>query len=168
MAWVAVHPDLTQEVQVPEEEGAPLFTVGFWPPREAERFKMTWADMQRTELDPVDQQDAYLKAVNINYEVARDMVRFGVRGWSGMRGADGKEMAPEFDAEGRLSEASLDLLYVNNLLAALSIKAFLFNVLSEDEKKKASLQSGSVTSSSDTDAESVITATKETEHREAS
>ena len=164
MAWVAVHPDNTTEVQVPEGKG-PWFTVGFWPPREAERFNMMLEKIQKPleELDPVRDQDEYMKAVGLNYDTFRNMVAYGVRDWRDMVDVEGEPFLPHFEEaveiDGRphkaLSDASIDDLYVNRLLVAVALKCWLFNTLTQEEKKTSGLQLQSSSSTLPTSAPSV-------------
>lgn len=168
MAFKAVHPDNTDTVRLPDgadEADQAEFTVGFWPPREAERFHAMLDEMRKPsqELNPVTEQDDYLKAIGLNYEVACDMVRFGVRGWSGLEDADGKAIAPDVGSvtiDGRvhpiLGDGSIHMLYVNRLVAVLAMRCWVFNALTPAQKKTLMSPSDSLSSTTPTDAESAI------------
>ena len=169
MAWTAVHPDSTTKVRLPEgapEDEQAIFEVGFWPPRESERFKVLLDKIQKPleDLDPITDQDKYLAAIGLGYERARDMVAFGVRGWDGITYQDGRPLAPGLERvtiDGRehkkLCDDSLHLLYVNNLLGVLSLKCFLYNILDEEQKKTSGLRLPSSSLTASTDASSVTT-----------
>lgn len=160
MAWKAVHPDLTEEVT--PIEGGPSFTVGFWPPREAERLNVLLSDLKQPgEISPHDDYDAYIKSIGLTLEAVWDMAKYGVRGWSGFG-----DFAPAFEEieSGRfkhkaLADASVRLLYVNKLLIAVATKCWLFNSLTEEQRGKSDWRSGSSTTSPSTNAAGAAPAT---------
>lgn len=157
MAWRAVSPDLTEEARLPDEEGAPSFTVGFWPPRESERFGALLVKLRKPAdgLDPVKDYEAYAREIGLTFDVYRDMAKFGVRGWSGLDLPPAKTETVKIYGVDHvvLSDESLHWLGVQRLLGVVALRAFAFNVLSEAQKKTSNSPSDSPSSTSHTDAE---------------
>lgn len=151
MAWRAVHPRSTKEVQCPAgEDGAPRFEIGFWPPAVAERL-----DVRMTELRK--------QSKNADAAVVCEMVKYGVRGWSGMVGDDEREILDgvvEEEIDGRkhpvLIPECIELLRVNRLLELLAVECFEFNTLSDRKKRPSSSPSNSAPLIRPTGAGSVV------------
>ncbi len=142
MAWLAVHPDSTLKQRISDAPDAPEFEFGFWPPREGEAL----ARVER--VTPENE-----------FDVGWKMVRYGVRGWTGLVDEDGKPIEPkleEVEIDGRkhrvLVDESMRLLIANRLIFTLSEMAYAMNVLTPDAKKKSGLRLPSASSTSPTDA----------------
>lgn len=151
MTWLAASDDSTGEQRIPDTEGAPTFTLGFWPPRYENRFSSRVAAAMKTEADMTDE------SLDKSYALSCDMARYCVRGWTGIVGPDGKEISPKFREEkidGEkfkvLDDASLKVLSRARLLGAVAKKSYFFNILSEEEKKTFGLRWPSRTSTSGT------------------
>ena len=163
MAWKAVHPGLTEKLRIPDEDGAPTFELGFWPPLEAEKMKVVRERINRSaaNVDPVKDFDRMLAESGIGLESYRSMCRLGVRGWTGF--GDFEPQTEEVVVDGRrhvaLKDDSLHLLYVNHLLVAVGLKCFLFNILTEDAKGNLDWRYGSSTTSRSIDAAGAAPAT---------
>lgn len=160
MAWTAVHPQNTTTERVPDVEGAPTFTFGFWPPLEAERFHTIIRRNAGKQDDGAVGSEEFERAIANQHEHTNRMVAFGVRGWSGFL-VDGVEVpcsTEEVEVDGvkvvRLTKTSLDFLYANKLRGELALKCYLFNTLSEDQKKTSGLRLNSASSTTLTDAPS--------------
>lgn len=166
MSWQAVHPDTTEWIT--PFQGAPEFEIGFWPPREAERFgllsnKLHEAKEHVGKFENLHDQDAFARAIGLDLELTWDMVRWGVRDWRGIVDPDGEEIRPEFDTvevdgrqHKRLSEESVRMLYHSRLVGALFTKVWLWNVLTPAEKKTSGLRLESLISMFITDAKSAL------------
>ena len=161
MAWKAVHPSLTEEVRIPED--GPTFTIGFWPPREAERLRVVWARLKKPdeELDPIKDFDRLVEKGNVGLDLYRAMCRWGVRGWTGF--GDVSCSTEEIEIDGRkhpsLTPEGLDAMYVNQLLVAVGLRCMAFNFLTEDQRGKLDWRSGSSTTSHSTNAAGAAPAT---------
>src|SRR5689334_17633907 len=84
MTWRAVHPSITEERKIPADDpSAPTFTLGFWPPLEAEKTKLYVGALRNSTDAPADPELAAKKA-NQDLQAFWAMARFGVRGWSGI------------------------------------------------------------------------------------
>src|SRR5688500_12128733 len=93
MTWRAVHPSLTKELRVPEDDpDAPTFTIGFWPPLEAEKAKLYISKLRRQQADQGDSAEDLLRRARVDLHAFRDMARFGVRNWTGLA-----ELAPSIE-----------------------------------------------------------------------
>lgn len=159
--WLGIDPDLTKDVRVPEEDGAPTFTIGFWPPLVAERLNLAMVRIRKIqgddeeEIDLVKDFDKALQRSGVSIEAYQDMCRYGVRGWTG--GVIEAELETEKIA-GRehqvLSHRSVEVLYKGGLLLAVGLEAMRMNVLGETEKKRSDSPSSSATSTSPTPAPS--------------
>ena len=153
--WLAVHPDMTADARVPDEEGAPTFSIGFWPPRESERLGVLLTRLRkpRADADP-DDLDALVKESGLSLDAFRDMARYGVRGWTGFGSVVSSVEEVEIDGRKhkRLTADAVNALYVNRLLIPVALKAMAFNVLSEAEKKTSGSPFGSSTKSPGTSA----------------
>ena len=153
MSWSAVHPDMTTEVRIPDEDGAPVFTLGFWPPLVAERLGALIAFVRKPrDLDPIADLPAFVKASGLELAAFQDMVRYGVRGWTGWGDLKAVLVPETFDGREhkRLTEDGVVALHANKLLVAVALKAMLFNILTEEEKKTSDWQSGRSSRSRDT------------------
>lgn len=144
MAWLAVHPSNTSKVRVPDEDGAPTFEVGFWPPRVSERLKVWWQKLRSPgkELDPVADFEELLERTGLHFDAASEMVKYSVRSWEGFGDVKCSTLVEKIDGMDHvvLSPESMFALHANQLTVALSLKALLFNVMSEDQKKTSGLQ----------------------------
>lgn len=143
MAWIATHPDNTKDVRVPDEEGAPVFTVGYFPPAVSERIGAKWQKARKPDktLDQIEDMDEVVRQVALDYAVIREMARYGVRGWKVEEGGIGPKLDTE-RIDGRdhpvLSDESVEVLYRNKLLLAVAMEAMAFNVLPEEKKSTSS------------------------------
>lgn len=134
-----VDPDNTRETRIPDEDGAPTFTLGFWPPRESDRLQVAIARMSKMgDADPVADMNEAVKRSGIALDTFMDMVRYGCRGWSGIAFQSG---TVEVEIHGRkhkaLDQRSLDALYANRLLVAVALECMRFNALTDEEKKRS-------------------------------
>ena len=152
MTWRAVHPSLTEDRRVPTDDPtAPTFTLGFWPPIEAERAKIYVSRARRARpIDELEDAGEIVKRATTDLEAFRTMARFGVRGWSGLGALACSTVV--VTTEGReqvvLSEEALDTLYHSGLLLAVALECWTFNNVTEAEKKTSSSPSNSSTSKS--------------------
>lgn len=161
MTWRAVHPSLTKEVRVPEDDpSAPTFTVGFWPPLESEKAKLYVSKLRRLQPGPSETTEELLHRAQVDLHAFRDMVRFGVRGWSGL--GDLSCMTETVEIDGRrhvaLTQESIDVLYHSSLLLPVALACWQFNSLTETEKKTSDSRSSSPVSTSGMPAPGVISA----------
>lgn len=160
MTWRAVHPSLTQEVRVPDDDpSAPTFTIGFWPPLEAEKAKLYVSSLRRTQaLGDAESGEVILRKARVDLHAFRDMARFGIRGWSGL--GDLACATEKIEIDGRLSialtEESCDILYHGGLLLPVALACWRFNNLTEAEKKTSRSPSNSPFSMSGTPAIDVM------------
>lgn len=175
MPWIAAHPDNTMTIRLPEEaprEEQGEFTLGYWPPRLAEKFSRTLSELSDPDrkLDPVEDQKQYLESINLDFDLAMEMVAYGVRGWDGVEDASGNPIVPgrvERTFDGRkfeaLDEGSLEFLYTNRMIGVLALKCQLFNYLTDEEKKRSALQSGLSSSTRPTNAKGAEASPTQTE-----
>lgn len=128
MALRFIDPDTTGEVEV----AGVKFTVGFWPPRESERFAGQIEQLRKA-ADPASPE-----AMMLALDVHRGMVQYGVRGWTGWEGAPEAVIAEE-TIHGRkhkkLDDRLLDGLSLNGALEALALECLRWNNLTTQEKK---------------------------------
>lgn len=133
-----VDPDATTTAEV----GGVTFTIGFWPPREAERIG---ALVRRSRKLGEDSAEGYDSA----FEANRIAVQFGVRGWAKWEG--GPDAAKELGSETihgrahpRLSDKATDALYhvPGGAFWSLAVAAFRWNSLQDEEKKRSDSPSG--------------------------
>lgn len=165
MAWKAVHPDLTEDVRIPDEEGAPTFTLGFWPPREAVRLSVlakAWIQrQQRTQaLDPEKDQEELLRCSEEDRKLFTEASRWSVRGWSGL---EIPCATTQETIEGRqhaaLAPAALAVLFHSHVIRDVGLAAINYNVLSGETRGKSERRSGSSSTSPDTSAAGAAPAT---------
>lgn len=161
MAWAAAHPSAFETLRIPDDEGAPSFDIGFWPPREAERLAVLMSKMRKParDIDNITDNAELIALCGLSFEVFRDMVRFGCRGWTGFKTAKGETIPSEteqVEIDGRkhtvLTNECLHILGVNKLTVAVGGKCMAFNMLSEAQKKTSAWRSDSPSSQSPTDA----------------
>ena len=148
MAWLAVHPSNTMRERLTDDPESPEFTFGFWPPRESERLSGV----------PFGSGDVY--------DGGRDMIRYGVRGWTGYVDEEGRPIEPKMGTatiDGKehpvLLDESIDFLIANCVHVLVAQMAYRFNTLTPAQKKTSGLRLRLATSTAPTDAES---AAKET------
>ena len=165
MPWKAAHPASTTTANLPEDADAKdqaTFTIGFWPPFIAEKLNVLRAEITKPgpDLHPIRDANAFAEATGLSIAWYRTMVKYGLRDWKGVE-IDGKEVKIDTKTEeidGRkhtaVSEEHIDVLYHGSLLVALGMKCWVYNVLSEVQKKEFDLQSASPSSKSPTSAKS--------------
>ena len=125
MALRFIDPDATTTVEI---DGV-TFTIGYWPPREAEKIGALIVEAQRH----ADKTSEPARAAS--FEVHRRMVEYGVRAFPGAPpDAFGKESIHGREHV-RVSEKVLHQLYMNNALWPLGLACLKWNNLSEEEKK---------------------------------
>lgn len=162
MAWIAVHPDHTEDVQVPEgldPADQVTFTVGFLPPRISEECdRLVDQIKKRPDAEP-DDQDRFANELGIDREMLFRMAAFGIRDWHNLETPGGEIIRPAFVDEvidgrphARLAPMALDLLYHNRLLVVAALAVWRFNVLGGQEKKTSNGQPTSHGSNSPTAA----------------
>lgn len=162
MAWRAVHPALTEERRVPAEDPeAPTFTIGFWPPLEAEKAKLYVSKLRHPKkaVEADETAEQLLRQSGIDLAAFWAMVRHGVRGWEGLGDIPCKTEVVRIDGRDHtaLSDESLQVVYHNGLLVALALECWKFNNLTEEEKKTSNSLLSSSISTSPTPATSVMT-----------
>lgn len=157
--WIAAHPSNTMKVRCPDVEGAPTFELGFWPPRVSERVNTALAAIRKAQsdedfLDPGSPE--FGKITDLNFDITVEMLRWGVRGWEGADLTPAVVSVEKVDGidHPRLSLESAHVLSVNGVHNDLAQKAWLFNILTEQQKKTFGLRLPSVTSRSLTDVPS--------------
>lgn len=157
MTWRAVHPSLTEERRVPQDDAdAPIFTLGFWPPIEAEKAKIYISKVRRMNSSPASEADELSRRASADLEAFWAMARFGVRGWSGLGGLSCLTESVRIDAREHvaLTDESLQILYHNGLLLPVALECWKFNNLTEEEKKTSNSPSNSGPSMTNTAAPS--------------
>lgn len=147
MALRFTDPSATKPVEV---DGA-TFTVGFWPPRESARLAALVTALRKIE----DQSSA--QAREINLELHRKAVEYGIREWSGWDGApDPKAAIESEEINGRkypkVSALVLDSLCISGLVWDLGAACAEWNNLTPEEKKRSDAPSDSGTPSQGTSA----------------
>ena len=127
MALRFIDPDTTTTVEV---EGV-TFTIGFWPPREAEKIGAAIAAVRR-HADP-ESEAARAAALDAHSR----MIQYGVRGWSGWEGVEAKMDAEAIHGREhpKVPEKVLRALYLNNALWPVGLACLRWNNLSDEEKK---------------------------------
>lgn len=147
--------------RLPEPDKAE-FVVGFWPPREAERFQLLLDEMQRPpkQVDIIEDQDEWARRAGLSIDRIWAMVAYGVRDWDGIE-LHGQPFRPEFESveihgrtHQRLTDACVHVLWATRLLNVLALKCMQFNSLSDVEKKTFGSPSHSSSSKSSIDARS--------------
>ena len=146
MPWKAAHPSTTAVVFLPEDakpEDQAKFTIGFWPPLIAEQVKALRVEFTKPgDLHPVRDAEAFAEQSGISLQWYRTMVRYGLREWHNVE-IDGK-ITPlattEEEIDGRphiaVSEDHVNVLHSGNMVVALGMRCWLYNVLTEESKKK--------------------------------
>lgn len=133
-----VDPDNTHSARIPDADGAPTFTLGFFPPREAERLGVVIAKIKKIgDVDPIADIDKAIESSGLSLDVYMTVVRYGVRGWS-WPGGKSPEMGVEKIGKHEypvLEQKSVDALYRSKLLFLVSLACLKFNTLQEEEKK---------------------------------
>ena len=157
MPFPLMHPDLTEKIRVPEEGPEQLLVeVGYWPPREDVRIRAKIPSLSTPDkkLDPIADMEAYVHQAGLDFDVLRDAVRWGVRGWEGAT-LEAVTVGTLIDDRKHLmlSPESIEALYHSRLLVVVGMKAILFNLLSEEERGKSGWRSSSSTSTNPTPAE---------------
>lgn len=159
MAWRAVHPALTEERRVPAEDPeAPTFTLGFWPPLEAEKAKIYISKVRRQNTGGTLPEELHRRAA-IDLEAFWAMTRFGVRSWSGLGELPCKTEKVTLDGREHvvLTDESLQILYHSGLLLPVALECWRFNSLTEEEKKTSNSPSNSTTWTNGMPASAVTT-----------
>ena len=134
------------------------FVFGFWPPREDLRLRalLPISSISKPAADPVADQDGYIKQAGLDWDVLREAVRWGVRGWSGA-GVEAKTEKVTIDGREHvaLSMESIEALYHGKLLASVALRSVVFILLTDDQKKTSGSPSNSTSSQSATPATAV-------------
>ena len=146
MTWRAVHPCLTEDRRVPEADpDAPIFTIGFWPPLEAEKAKIYISKVRRMNSTSASDADELSRRASADLEAFWAMARFGIRAWSGVGDLPCVTENVRLDARDHvaLTDESLQILYHNGLLLPVALECWKFNNLTEEEKKTSSSPSKS-------------------------
>lgn len=153
MAWRAVHPSITEPRRIPSDDPTgPVFTLGFWPPLEAEKAKIYVSKVRRASggTDIAELVDR----ARVDLDAFWSMARFGVRGWSGL--GDLVSATERVSIDGRehvaLSDDSMQVLYHSGLLLPVALECWRYNSLTDEEKKTSNSPSRSITWTSDTPA----------------
>lgn len=135
MAWLAVDPSATREAPIDDSPDSPRFVFGFWPPAKAERLK-SYPFLKAEE-----------KSDEETFRVGWDMVRYGIRGWSGLVNGEGTPVEPKVGTEkvaGRevpvLSDESIEMLHASQMFVPLALLCLQMNTLKEDQKKTSGLR----------------------------
>lgn len=125
MALRFVDPDATTTAEV---DGV-KFTIGYWPPREAERVEALRAALRKCPNKDTEE------ARGIGLEVHLAMVEYGVRAFDGQP-ADAfvRETVRGIEYT-RVSSKVLRQLYINDAIWPLGVACLQWNELSELEKK---------------------------------
>lgn len=154
MTWRAVHPSLTQDIRVPEDDpNAPTFTIGFWPPLEAEKAKLYVSKLRKQQSgESPESAEDLLRRARIDLQAFRDMARFGIRSWHGLGELAAAVEYVEIDGRphAALTQESCDILYHSGLLLPAALACWKFNNLTEEEKKTSRSPSSSPTSKNGT------------------
>lgn len=146
--WFLTNPDHTEESRLPDEDGAPTFVVGFFPPQQdvAIRARLPVLSKPDEAIDPVKDQDEFIRHSGMQLEAYREAARWGCRGWRGApAGFEAKTETIRLGGRDHtaLTYASVDLLYANGLLGLVAMRAIAFNILSAEQQealKKSSLE----------------------------
>ena len=135
MTWRAVHPSLTEERRIPADHAdAPTFTLGFWPPLEAEKAKIYISKVRRAHnLDPATEREELMRRAGVDLAAFWAMARFGVRQWSGLGDLPCHTETVKIDGREHhaLTDESLQVLYHNGLLLPVALECWRFNSLRE-------------------------------------
>ncbi len=131
MTWLAIQPTRTVTVRVPDEEGAPTFTLGLWPPYVAEIIGARF----RQEADRISKGDVIDPTAGISTLEAA--VAFSLRGWEGLGPCEMTHVEVPFPGlfekekkllrEPRASDGALAILHANKLLVSLAEYAIALN-----------------------------------------
>lgn len=157
MPWRAVHPAMTEERSIPADDAdAPTFTLGFWPPLEAEKAKLYVSAVRRRKDDDEEElspEDA-AKRASADLRAFWNMARFGVRGWVGLGEIACETETVQVDGRAHvaLTDASCEALYHAGLLLPVALECWKYNNLTDEEKKTSSSPSISPSSTTPTPA----------------
>lgn len=123
-----VDPDATTTVEV---EGV-TFTIGYWPPREAEGIAAGFNRLRQ--MPDKDSPEAWEYAAGLY----RRMVQYGVRGWIGWEGAP-EPVLEDVEIHGRkyrrLDQRLLDGVSLSGALMAVARACLDWNTFTVEEKK---------------------------------
>mgnify|MGYP001568730432 CR=1 FL=1 len=126
MALRFIDPDATTTVEV---DGV-TFTIGYWPPREAEKIGAAIAAIRKSS-DDRESEEARAASLDAHWR----MVEYGVRGFT-----DAPDKAIESEKingreHPRVSDRVMRQLYLNNAIWPLGLACLQWNNLSDTEKK---------------------------------
>ena len=124
MALRFLDPDATTTAEV---DGV-VFTIGYWPPREAEKIGAGIAAIRKVGQDTEE-------ARRMAFEVHRRMVEYGLRAFDGALAGAIETETIYGRTHPRVSDRVLHQLYLNHAIWPLGMACLKWNSLSEDEKK---------------------------------
>jgi len=142
MPWLAVHPDATEKHQIPEGTG-PVFEFGFWPPLPEIQIRSRLPVLTKPEADPALSPDEFVIQSGLTWELCRDAVKWGVRGWVEDGGIPSSVEMVKMDGReyAALSDESIGVLRRSGLLVTVAMRAIVFNVMTEEKKRASEKQS---------------------------
>lgn len=143
--WLAVDPNATHDVTVPEGDPAGLsVTLKYWPPMVEMRLRPRLAGLSiyqegASGLNPAKPEDAE-RMVSLNENdltLYREAVKYGVAGWKGEPAAVTEVEEIDGEKVKVLSRESINRLFHNRLLFAVAQNAIAFNVLTEKKSERS-------------------------------
>jgi hypothetical protein len=130
--WLAVDPEATEDVRVPDLPDGLLVTFGFWPPtiENKLRAKLRGVSIFRKPEDRAEpaSPDDLEAQLNADEAILAEAVRWSVRGWKGEPAAAVESAKIGERSYPRLTDASLDRVRRNGLLPLMAVAAASFNI----------------------------------------